>query len=94
MGTLMEFQCFQFQLSASIRIHIRNRKKNIIQIVSDQKKVKRNVDTIKYRHRISQLIDHCSSVKNLQIHAYIVLLRSTFLSQSSGFCLEFSILEF
>ena len=94
MGTLMEFQCFQFQLSASIRIHKRNREKNIIQIVSDQKKVKRNVDTIKYRHRISQLIDHCSSVKNLQIHAYIVLLRSTFLSQSSGFCLEFSILEF
>ena len=72
----------------------KKQKKNIIQIVSDQKKVKRNVDTIKYRHRISQLIDHCSSVKNLQIHAYIVLLRSTFLSQSSGFCLEFSILEF
>ena len=38
MGTLMEFQCFQFQLSASIQIHIRNREKNIIQIVPDQKK--------------------------------------------------------
>ena len=62
MATLMEFQCFQFQLSASIRIHIRNRKKINTYYFWPKKKSekKRDMPTIKYRH-------HQSANRSLQL---------------------------